>query len=207
MNFWDVQSGTISLNPETYRYIVQSPSGGLISLGVLLAAGLSEALAQAIVLFVNQVKRSRFLLSLAISAILFVFGFFFWAGSTWIVLKVFFRISTPFSQLLKTLAISFAPKILSIFIALPYLGIPISAILSIWSFLAFLVGIEATLGLDLWDAFWCGILGWAVLHILQRTIGQPVSSVGRWMRNSAAGVKLVTNSKELERIIEQGRRS
>jgi hypothetical protein len=207
MNLWDIGVGTISLNPETYRHLVQSPSGGLISLGVLLLAGLSEAIAQGIVLFINRVKPLRFVLSLAIAAILFIFGFLFWAGSTWIVLKLFFRTAAPFAQLLITLAISFAPKIFSIFIALPYLGVPISIALSIWSFLAFLVGIQATLGLDLWQGFWCGILGWAVLQGLQRTVGRPVANMGQWIRNSAAGVSLVTDLKDLERIIAQGRRS
>jgi hypothetical protein len=207
MNLWNIGVGAVSLNPETYRYLIQSPSGGLISFGVLLLAGLSEAIAQGIVLFVNRVKPLRFLLSLAIAAILFIFGFLFWAGSTWIVLNLFFKTAVPFAQLLITLAISFAPKIFSIFIALPYLGVPISIILSIWSFLAFLVGIQATLGLDLWQGFWCGVLGWAVLQLLERTIGRPVTTIGRWIRNSAAGVPLVTDLKDLERIIEQGRRS
>lgn len=207
MNLWNIGVGAISLNPGAYRYLVQSPSGGLISLGVLLLAGLSEAIAQGVVLFVNRVKPLRFVLSLAIAAVLFIFGFLFWAGSTWIVLKLFFGTSAPFAQLLITLAISFAPKILGIFIALPYLGVPISIALSIWSFLAFLVGIQATLGLDLWQGFWCGVLGWAVLQVLERTVGRPVATIGRWIRNSAAGVPLVTDLKDLERIIEQGRRS
>ena len=207
MNLWDIGVGAISLSPETYRQLVQSPSGGLISLGVLLLAGLSEAIAQGIVLFVNRVKPLRFVLSLAIASILVVFGFLFWAGSTWIVLKLFFNTPAPFAQLLITLAVSFAPKVFSIFIALPYLGVPISIILSIWSFLAFLVGIRATLGLDLWQGFWCGVLGWTVLQLLQRTVGRPVANIGKWIRNSVAGVPLVTDLKDLERIIAQGRRS
>ncbi len=207
MNFWDVEVGAISLDPETYRRVVQSSSGGLIALGVLLLSGFSEAIAQGIVLFVNRVKPLRFVLSLAIASILFVFGFLFWAGSTWMVLKIFFNTFVPFAQLVITLAVSFAPKVFSIFIALPYLGVPLSIILSVWSFLAFLVGIQATLGLDLWQGFWCGVLGWAVLQVLERTIGRPVTRLGRWIRNSAAGVSLVTDLKDLERIIEQGRRS
>ena len=207
MNPWDIEMGAISLSPDTYRRVVQSSSGGLISLVVLLLAGLSEAIAQGIVLFVNRVKPIRFVLSLAIASILFVFGFLFWAGSTWIVLKIFFGTRAPLIQLLITLAISFAPKIFSIFIALPYLGVPLSIALSIWSFLAFLVGIQATLGLDLWQGFWCGVLGWAVLQLLQRTVGRPVAGIGKWIRNSAAGVPLVTDLKDLERIVAQGRRS
>ena len=207
MNLWDIEMGAISLSPDTYRRVVQSSSGGLISLVVLLLAGLSEAIAQGIVLFVNRVKPIRFVLSLAIASILFVFGFLFWAGSTWIVLKIFFGTRAPLIQLLITLAISFAPKVFSIFIALPYLGVPLSIALSIWSFLAFLVGIQATLGLDLWQGFWCGVLVWAVLQLLQRTVGRPVAGIGKWIRNSAAGVPLVTDLKDLERIVAQGRRS
>lgn len=81
---------------------------------------------------------------------------------------------------------------------------PISVLLSVWSFLAFLTGLKVALGLGIWQAFWCSALGWAVFQVMQRTIGRPVAAIGRWLKNTVAGVNLVTDLKELEQIVETG---
>ncbi|MBL1173544.1 hypothetical protein [Pantanalinema sp. GBBB05] len=195
--------GAIWLNPEVFQLINQLPRGLEVALGVTLVAGLSQAIGQGIILFVNRVKPLRFMLSLVISAILFGFGWIFWALSTWIACNVLFRLNPSLITVGQSLGLSYAPQIFSFFIALPYLGVPISIALSIWSFLAFLTAMRTTLGLGLWQAFWCGVLGWVMLQILQRTIGRPVARAGQWLANQAAGVTLVTDLKELERLVQR----
>lgn len=37
----------------------------------------------------------------------------------------------------------------------------------------------------------CVVLGWAVFQVLERTIGKPLETIGRWLANMAAGVQLV----------------
>ena len=204
-SFWEVVSEALALNPEAYRAVEAMPFGGRSALLVVLLAGFSEAIAQGIVLFINQVKPLRFILSLVIAAILFVFGFLFWAGSTWLVATAIFRQFTPWDRLIRTLGLSFAPKLFSCFIALPYLGVPISFGLSVWSFLAFIVGIRANLNVSFSTAFWYSILGWVVFQILQNTIGRPIGAIGRWLKNTTAGMTLITDLKELEQSIQQGR--
>ncbi|HEY9908914.1 MAG TPA: hypothetical protein V6D18_15060, partial [Thermosynechococcaceae cyanobacterium] len=88
------------------------------------------------------------------------------------------------------------------FVALPYLGSPIYALLSLWTLLGLVVGLDVLVGLSPWQAFICGALGWVVFQGLQRTIGRPATLAGRWLTNTAAGVKLVTNVQELEKLIE-----
>lgn len=204
---WDLVTGAIALRSNAYQSIDQMSFGNHIAFGVVLLAGLSEAIAQAIVLFINRVKPLRFVVSLAIATVLFVFAFLFWAGSTWIASILFLQQQVTLVQLTRTLALSYAPKLLSIFIALPYLGMPISLALSIWSFLAFLVGIRATLGVGFLPAFWCGVLGWVVFQVMENTIGRPIASLGQWLRNTVAGVALITDLKELEDFVKRGRRT
>ncbi|EKQ68435.1 Yip1 domain-containing protein [Leptolyngbyaceae cyanobacterium JSC-12] len=205
MSVWDLVTGTIALKPQAYKSIEHMPNGDQIAVWIVFFAGLSEAIAQGIVLFINRVKPFRFFISIGIAAVLFVVGFFFWAGSTWFIVKLVVRDPVPLGQLMRTLALSYSPRLLSFFIALPYFGVPLSVILSIWSFLAFLVGITSTLNIGTWQAFWCGVIGWLVFQILENTIGRPVAAVGRWLKNTAAGVPLVTDLKELEQLVERGR--
>lgn len=200
---WQLVWKAIWLNPEAFQLINQLPRGAEVALAITLVAGLSQAIGQGIILFVNRVKPFRFIVSLLISAILFGFGWIFWILSTWIACNLLFRLNPSLVTLGQSLGLSYAPQIFSFFIALPYLGVPISIALSIWSFLAFLTAMRATLGLDLWQAFWCGVLGWMMLQILQRTIGRPVAKAGQWLVNTAAGVKLVTDLKELERLVQR----
>lgn len=192
------------LNPEAFRDIQTLPLGTRAAITVAFVAGFSQAIGQGIVLFVNRVKPFRFGLSLVIAAVLFAFGYLFWAISTWLASVLLFQ--EPVLSLLvvtRALGLSYAPLTLSFLVALPYLGVPISTVLSVWSFLAFLTGLRVGLGLGLWQAFWCGVLGWVVFEVLQRTIGRPLAGLGRWLANRAAGVKLVTNLRELEQVVGQ----
>jgi hypothetical protein len=203
-HFGDLLIQAINLNPEAFRAIQTLPLGTRAAITVALMAGFSQAIGQGIVLFVNRVKPLRFGLSLLIAAVLFAFGYLFWAMSTWLASALLFH--EPVSSLLpvaRALGLSYAPLTLSVLVALPYLGVPISTVLSVWSFLAFLTGLQAALGLGLWQAFWCGVLGWVVFELLQRTIGRPLEGLGRWVANRAAGVKLVTNLRELEQVVGQ----
>ena len=202
--FWELVLGAIALNPKAYELIQTLPLSTRAALYIVLGAGFSQAIGQGVVLFINRVKPFRFVLSLLIASILFGFSYIFWTISTWLACYLLFRGDTSFFAVARTLGLAYAPLMLSFFVALPYLGVPISVLLSVWSFLASLTGLKVVLGLGLWQAFWCSALGWAVFQLLQRTIGRPVAAVGRALANTAAGVNLVTNLKDLEQLVETG---
>ncbi|NJR41559.1 MAG: hypothetical protein HC767_01730, partial [Akkermansiaceae bacterium] len=168
-------SGALSLNSEAFKQMQMLPGGSQVALLIALTAGFSQAIGQGIVLFTNRVKPLRFFLSLLIAAILFAFSYVFWALSTWVASLLLFRGDlrlTLLVSIIRTLGLSYAPLAFSFLVAIPYLGVPISTVLSIWSFLAFLAGLKAALGLSIWQAFGCGVLGWIVFESLQRTIGR-----------------------------------
>ncbi|WP_199197346.1 hypothetical protein [Chroococcidiopsis sp. CCALA 051] len=199
--FWELVSGAITLNPRAFELIQTLPWSTRTALYIVIIAGFSQALGQGIVLFINRVKPFRFVLSLLIASILFAFSYIFWTLSTWIASHLLLW-DASFLAVARTLGLAYAPLMLSFFVALPYLGVPISILLSIWSFSAFLIGLPVALGIGFWQAFWCSALGWVVFQVLQRTIGRPVAAVGRWLANIGAGVKLVTDLKKLEQIVE-----
>lgn len=202
--FWNLVKGAIALNPAAFEAISMSPQAIRIAVNVLLLAGLSQAIGQGIILFINQVKPLRFLLSLILSAILFVFSYGFWIGSTWLVSGVFFRQDLDFWVFFYTIGLATAPQILSFLVALPYLGVPIQLGLSLWALLAFVLGFNAITGWGIWQTFACSVLGWFVLEILQRTIGKPIAAFGTWLANTTAGTNLVTDLRGLENLLETG---
>ncbi|NES92855.1 MAG: peptidase, partial [Okeania sp. SIO2B9] len=199
--FWHLISGASTLNPEVYNQINSLPQGIQVALTVVLIAGLAQAIAQCVVLFINKVKRLRFVLSLGISAIIFVFSFGFWAISLWLVSHLIFNINLELLTVIRTLGLSYAPQMLSFLIGLPYFGIPISVLLTLWSLLAEIRAIQEITQLNIWAAFACNILGWNVHQVSQRTIGRPITAFGRWLLNLAAGTELVTDKQELKEIV------
>ena len=173
-----------ALNPEALTLIQTLPLASKVALNIVLIAGFSQGVGQAIVLFVNRVKPIRFILSLLMAFVLFALSVWFWGLSTWLVSRTLFNTNTPYSIVWSTLGLAYAPLMLSFLVALPYLGVPIQVLLSIWTLLAFVMGLHVTLSLGIWQAFWCCVLGWVVFQILQRTIGRPIATLAKWLSHT-----------------------
>ncbi len=202
--FWELVLGAIALKEEAFRLIQSLPQGSIAALCIVLIAGFSQAVGQGTVLFVNRVKPLRFILSLLIASVLFIFTVLFWGLSTWLVSLILFKVNIPYGILWSTLGFAYAPLIFSFLVALPYLGVPIQVLLSIWTLLAFVMGLRVALGLTVWQALWCGVLGWVVFQIAQRSIGRPVAILGKWLSNTVAGTRLVTDMQGLEQLLQAG---
>lgn len=202
--FWQLIRGAIALQPEAFQVVERLPRTDQVAIRVLLFAGLSQAIGQSIILFINRVKPIRFLFSILLAGVLFIFSYGFWVWSTWLVHEFLFQNSVSFTSVFRVLGLAAAPQVFGFLIALPYFGVPLQVLLTLWSLLAFVQGFNAIANTGLWGAFWCGVLGWVVLQFLQRTIGRPIAALGTWLANSTAGAPLVTNLRELETLLETG---
>jgi len=74
-NYWD---GFLLLSLKRLSKLTLLPHGSTVALIVVLAASLSQVVAQSVILFINRVKPVRFVFSLLIGAVLFAFGYIFW---------------------------------------------------------------------------------------------------------------------------------
>lgn len=206
-HLWSLISGAIALDSETFQHLHTEPHSLLAALTIVFIAGFSQALSQIVVLFINQVRPLRFVLSLLISALFFVIGYGFWALSTWAILNLTFAGPLPLSAVLQTLGFSYTPLMLGLFVMLPYFGSAVFLMLSIWTLLAVVVGIEAITPLERWDAFSSAALGWVILQLLQKTVGQPVAALRQWITNWVAGEELITNRTHLAEELYTGLRA
>ena len=203
-NFWDLISGTLTLNSQTFERIHSLPQSGVAASIIVLAAGFARAGGDSIILFINRVKASRFLSILAIEAVFFALNYGFWSLSTWFVSRTLFAASADFGTIARTLGFGIAPLAFSFLEALPYWGEAIFLLLSLWSLLAIVVGLEVATGLDWWPAFACCLVGWGAFQLLMRTIGNPISVIGKKLTDEVADVTLVTDVKGLEEIVSRG---
>ncbi|MGF1569856.1 MAG: Yip1 family protein [Nodosilinea sp.] len=199
--------GILRLNPEAFQAIRQFPAEQIdtLALAVVFLAGFSQAVAQSIILFMNRVKPLRFMISLGLAALLFVAGYLFWAASIWLAGQWFLDDPISWQTVADSLAFSYLPLVFSFLGAMPYFGVPILRLLSVWNLLAVVVGFSILAGLSAGQVLWHVGLGWVVLQVLQQTVGQPIVNLGRWLTNRVAGVTLVVNRRELAALVSPER--
>jgi predicted Abi (CAAX) family protease len=200
---WQVLAGILSLSPEAFQALRQFPPDTVdaLALGVVFVAGLSQAVAQSIILFINEVKPLRFGLSLVLAGLLFVAGYLFWALSIWLASGWLLEQPLAWQSVADALAFSYLPLVFSFLGAMPYLGVPLLRLLWVWNLLAVVVGFVVLANLSVAQAVGHVGLGWVLLQVLQQTVGQPIVNLGRWITNRTAGVKLVVDRAQLKTLI------
>lgn len=157
--FWELLGWVLALNSKAFEQINTLPHGSTVALIVVLAASLSQVIAQSVILFFNRIKPVRFVFTLLIGTVLFVFGYVFLVLSTWLISFAPFTVKAPFGVVARTLGFSYAPLIFSVFGAIPHLGEPILAILSLWQLLAMVVGFAVASNTNVWQSFGTVALG------------------------------------------------
>ncbi|PSB01087.1 CAAX protease [Merismopedia glauca] len=187
----------LGLQEEAFQQIAASSDGLISALIIVVIAGLSIAIAQSIILFINRVTPLRFIFSLLINTVLFAFGYLFLVLTTWVICWLPGFADVPLLTLVEEVGFSYSPLIFGCFGALPYLGVPILSLLSVWHLLAMVVAIATVANVSEGIAFWYVALGWVVLQILQQTIGQPIANLGRGLANWVAGVQLISEKVAL----------
>lgn len=190
----------LTLDADAYRLMAQAGSGLGIAMLVVALSGLSEGMAQSIVLFINRITPRRFVLSLLLSASTHILGFLFWSGTIWLVGVHLFARSEEFGVVMRAVGLAYAPQLLGFFVLVPYLGSLFSLIISVWTLLATVVAVHAGLGLTLWQAAACSGVGWLLVQITQRTLGRPLLAFERWAESWAAGVPLRWTMDDLRRV-------
>lgn len=82
-DLWAALSGIFKLDGNAFLTALHAGDAIAVAVGVVVIAGLSETIAESIVLFANRVRAARFLMSVFVNVALFVFGYAFTVLSTW----------------------------------------------------------------------------------------------------------------------------
>ncbi|MFM7324367.1 MAG: CAAX protease, partial [Nodosilinea sp.] len=200
---WQLLGYVFALNSKAFTAATLLPYGGQLALWLVLLGGLSQGIGQSIILFINQVKPARFVLSLLINAILFTLGSLALMFSTWLITLLPWSVKLPLPDLLTVLGLAYAPLLFGFLGALPYLGLPILNLLSIWHLLATVVGFSTLAQVPVSRGIGYVVVGWVLLQVLQNTVGRPLTQLGKKLANRAAGVELVTNQRAIAETMRQ----
>jgi len=200
IEFANVVTRALLLDSEAHRMVQEAPWRNALVAAVVVSAGVSEALGQSVVLFASRVKKRRFVLSLLFSASVYTFSFFFLSLSVWLVGSQVFDREVAFDTIMRAVGLGYAPYLFSFFVLAPYFGNPIGLLLSVWSLIAVIRGVQVVLDLSSPQALLCAFLGWLLLQLIQRTVGRPLTGGVRWLRRRVAGAPLATSRAELREL-------
>ena len=202
---WRVIWQSLTLDWDLWRDLVANPEGTRFRLTILIVvlAGLSEALAQSVVLFLNQVRPHRFVASLLINALLFTFSYAFYVLSINLVARVLYGAPRPSELIFDSVALTYAPLIFSFLTLIPYFGRGIRILLSVYHVVALLIAVRVTFALEPPQPVVCVAVGWVLLTLLSGTLGRPVISIARFLRNRSAGRQLLDTESLRRRYRER----
>ncbi|NJN85510.1 MAG: hypothetical protein HC881_03340 [Leptolyngbyaceae cyanobacterium SL_7_1] len=194
----DLLGGAFTFKLEAFQRIATLPDGLWFALLVVGLAGLSLAVGQSVILFINQVKPGRFIFSLLLNAALFTSGFLFLTLSTWLICLLPGGASVSLLSLIKVLGLGYAPLLFGFLGALPYFGYPLSNGLGVWNLLAVVVGFAAVARVEAGTAIFYVVVGWGVKQLLEGTIGQPIAQLGSRLADRVAGLIWLATVKNCE---------
>ena len=204
-SFFALVGGALRLDPAAFSAVQKSAGVGtnILTILILVLAGVSVMLGQSVVLLANKVTPRRFVSSLLFNGVIFVVGVLIWAAIFQFVGHFVFGKQLPFSQMARVVGLAYAPLLLGFFILLPYLGSLLHHILDIWWFLAMLVALSATLQINFEQAVVCSLIGFVLIEALKYSIGRPVVALQRWLERAVAGTGSPGQVKELATVSER----
>lgn len=193
---------TLRLEAAVFQDMQLSEEGLRIALFTILFAGLASQLGHSVILIANRVRPPRFAMSVGVGSAFYLLNVSIWSLSIWLLGRLFFK-DVSYWEVLNVVGLAQAPHLFGFLILLPFLGVPLGWLLSLYSLLAMLVGIEVVFDVPFYLALAISGLGWAVLQVFQRTIGQPITTLAHRVRTRVAGLEELRETIDAHALLEQ----
>ncbi|HMQ29253.1 MAG TPA: hypothetical protein PKD53_00935 [Chloroflexaceae bacterium] len=178
-----------------------SPQGLAAATALIFLAGLSEgAGTRGVVLLVNRITPAAFLLSLLASALLFLLSAALWVWGLWLAATGLFGVAVPLALFFIGVSAAYGPLLLGALALLPLVGPLIRQLLRLWSF-AIALGALASLGLTLWQATLCALLGALLVAGAGWLLGEPAATLGGRLWATLTGRPRPLRRDELPRVV------
>lgn len=172
-----------------------------VILTIALLAGISELLGDSVVWFVNRVRPTRLVVSLALEGVLVVVKLFFWAFTIWLVARALYATERALGDIFLAVCLGSAPFVFGVFIFLPYLGQGLRWLLSVYSWLLTVLLVALELQFGVVPAIVCTLGGWLLIQIASAVLTRPRELFQDWAwRKTTGAPPLVAFDAQLEEL-------
>lgn len=168
----DALGTALSLSPDLVA-LAASPGTQPVALAVAVLGGASLLAGESVVLFLNQVPRGRFALSLLVNGILFAGTLWIWSLTTWWVGTWAMRSPATLDLMGNVVALGAAPFVFGFLVLAPYFGPLIARLLWVWSLLITVRAVASAFEGGVPAAALAMGAGWILVLLLGRTVGRP----------------------------------
>jgi hypothetical protein len=186
------------LDPRAYYEVILHPEGAVIVRGIVFLAGMSMLLGQSLILFVNRVRRGRFVLSLVINGIVFLITYAVWGIFIALIAWLMFDVDVvELVIVLFLVGLSTAPLVFGFLILIPYMGPAIGKLLNVWQLLIMTAAVQFTFDVGFIQAAVCVGLSWLLMLIVSNTIGIPVVKLRNAIYRKVTGSDLDATTQDI----------
>ena len=196
----------MGFSADAFRRVAAGADRDLVLLVVYLA-GMSLAVGNGVVLFLNRVPRLRFVLSLALMGAVHLVGALVTTATALVVADLAVGRDLDFVPTLLVIALAQAPLLLGFLTLAPYFGELLERFLDVWVLTLVLFGLHKGLGMTIEGAAALALLGWASTRVLTFVLGRPMTRVVNLLRRAAAGGPLTLDSRNLIETLRAEARS
>lgn len=186
-DLWSLIIAALTLDTHALTALLSQPNAGLLTLCVVLLAGISKLAGDSVPLFINRVSPRRFALALLGGGVTFAVELALWALSIWVILSVLLRADESLTRTWLVVAAASAPWVFGLLVFAPYFGGLFGWVLRIWSWLIVLVLLRDAFGLSLAGAFLAATVGWLVLRGLGILFARRTGAFHRWLWTRVTG--------------------
>lgn len=194
---WGGITHALRLDPGVFQFVEQYPQSAWVVAGIVFLAGASVLLGHSAVLFINRVRRSRFVISLITNGIIFIISYFVWGFTVWLIGRILFQMDPPWTQFVRMVGLSTAPLVFGFLVLIPWMGPFLGKLLNIWSMLILIAIVEFQFKIGFWGAVACVALGWLASLAFTNTIGRPVAALRNKVFQLVSGSKLDSTGEDL----------
>jgi hypothetical protein len=177
----------LALDREALATLASAPLALRSALLVALLGGVSLTIGQSVVLFANRVSPGRFVLLLALGALVYAFGLVVWAATIWLASTYGFRRPIELAPLVFAVCVGQAPMIYGALILLPYVGTGVQRFLAAYALVVVVAALSAVLGIRVWEAVVLAAAGWLLRALLDTLLSRPLGGVRLWLWRAASG--------------------
>lgn len=194
---WGGITHALRLDPGVFAFVEEYPQSAWVVAGIVFLAGASTLLGHSAVLFINRVRKSRFVISLITNGLIFVVSYIVWGLIVWTIGRILFNLDPPWGQFVRMVGLSTAPLVFGFLVLIPWMGPFVGKVLNVWSMLILIAIVEHQFKIGFWGAVICVGLGWLASLALTNTIGRPVAALRNKVFQKVSGSKLDSTADDL----------
>jgi hypothetical protein len=194
---WGALTHALTLDPGVFEFVESYPQSSWLVVGIVFLAGVSTLLGHSAVLFINRVRKSRFVISLIVNGVVYIISYAVWGFVVYVAARILFEANPPLSQFLRIMGLSTAPLVFGFFVLIPWMGPFVGKVLNIWSFLILIAVVQFQFQIGFWGSVLVVGLGWLASLGINNTIGKPVVAVRNRLSRMITGSSLDASAEDI----------